>query len=261
MEQFEAKTGCKREYFFYAILSIPVLIVALLMGGDLIIIGLAFVYPGIKTAEAVEKNDGQEMQRWLAYWVVICVSFCVGWVIDTFFFWIPALFWMKIAYNLWLLAPEPYSGTMMIYGGFLGPKVRQLLPQLKSQLNSVVSAGRSITSPRKSGGGQTAGGGQTSPTAQRQSGGSGAGAHTALPRGSQVSGANQSQVQGSQMGQMRQSGGMSRGGSGGPGSQMQGSQGQGSQSQMQGPQSQTSGMGGSQDRDSQEHDDYEEDDE
>ncbi|XP_075246739.1 receptor expression-enhancing protein 5-like [Convolutriloba macropyga] len=192
MDQFEAKTGCKREYVFYAILSVPALIVALLLGGDLIIIGFAFVYPGLKTAEAVEKNDAKEMQRWLAYWVVICVSFCAAWIIDTFLFWFPGLFWMKLGYILWLLAPEPYSGTMMIYGGFVGPKVRQLLPQIKQQLESVYNTGRNFTSPRGSGG---------SVDHRPVSGGS----HSALPRGSQPTGANQGS-------QMRPSGGSGGGG-------------------------------------------------
>jgi len=181
LAKFEAMTGCKREYVFYGLLSLPLLVIALLMGGDLVILALAFVYPGFRTAEAVEKNDPKEMQRWLAYWVVLCVSFCFGWVIDTLFFWLPFLFWMKIGYIVWLLAPEPYSGSMLVYSRFVGPKVRQLLPQLKNKLESVYQSGKSFTTPRGTGGNEG-----SAPAAPPPGSGTRApsgGHHSSLPRG------------------------------------------------------------------------------
>lgn len=180
LAKFEAMTGCKREYVFYGILSLPLLVIALLMGGDLVILALAFVYPGFRTAEAVEKNDPKEMQRWLAYWVVLCVSFCFGWVIDTLFFWLPFLFWMKIGYIVWLLAPEPYSGSMLVYSRFVGPKVRQLLPQLKNKLESVYQSGKSFTTPRGTGGNE---GSAVAPPPGSGTRAPSGGHHASLPRG------------------------------------------------------------------------------
>ena len=146
MQMAEEKTGLKREYFFYAVLAVPAVVVALLVGGDLLLVSLALLYPGMKTVEALEKNI--DPKQWLAFWVVLCVSVCVGWFVDALFFWLPGLFWIKLAYILWLLAPQPYSGTVIIYGSLIAPHLRQILPQLRSKMDTIVSAGRSFTSPR-----------------------------------------------------------------------------------------------------------------
>ena len=166
LTQIESKTGIKREHILGAILALPFFSIALLLGGDLIIVMLALVYPGVKTAEAVESRESNDKSRWLAYWVVICVSFCVGWVVDAFLFWLPGLFYMKACYIVWLHAPPPYSGTLMIYQGFISPKLKQILPQIRQQVDNVVNTGRSLTS----GGGTPRGSGGAGEHTQRQSG-------------------------------------------------------------------------------------------
>jgi hypothetical protein len=123
----------------------------LLLGGAFFLLGLGsslfatavgLLYPGFATFCALESaalNNDDAVAFWLAYWVVFAAFSCLTMVSDVFLFWVPLYSTAKIAFLVYLQAPQT-RGAESIYRLYVRPQLLALRPMLESQAHGLVAA-------------------------------------------------------------------------------------------------------------------------
>lgn len=70
---------------------------------------LAYVLPGYQTFKAIEKRDLEGVREWAVYWVVFSTFYCLQFLVDLVFSWLPFYYLGKLVFitALW------YPGTQL----------------------------------------------------------------------------------------------------------------------------------------------------
>jgi len=134
----EQKTGVRRAFLLFGLLGFLFLLVFFTKGLDTICNLLGFFYPAYLSAQAIKRENAQELVFWVGYWLVFGLMIVVEDFFDYWFYhasWGPVYFFIKIFFLLWCFFPST-QGARMVSSTFLLPlqtKVENLFQEIKSE--------------------------------------------------------------------------------------------------------------------------------
>lgn len=106
---------------------------------------IGFVYPALKSLQAIEDNIRGDDTQWLIYWVVYSFFHIIEAFTDFLIYWIPFYFAFKLAFLLWAMLPQT-QGAKFLYDGFLKDflkknesKIDAALDEAKRSMSSVAA--------------------------------------------------------------------------------------------------------------------------
>jgi len=74
---------------------------------------IGFLYPAYCSFKAIKQGNRDEIEDWLSYWIVFgCFSFFATFL-DTFLFWVPFYFEVKLLFVFWLMYPGMKGGILL----------------------------------------------------------------------------------------------------------------------------------------------------
>lgn len=79
---------------------------------------IGFVYPALKSFQAIENNVRGDDTQWLIYWVVFSFFAIIESFTNFLLYWIPFYFAFKLAFLLWAMLPQT-KGAKFLYDSFL----------------------------------------------------------------------------------------------------------------------------------------------
>lgn len=117
------------------------LITLIFFGATILTLGITVLYPAAQSIKAIHSEDKNDDKEWLTYWII----FGLFTLIDDFFGWvlalIPYFFWIKLAFFLFLLAPQT-KGALTVYNTVAQPflvKYRKDIEKLIEDIQGVAS--------------------------------------------------------------------------------------------------------------------------
>lgn len=149
MLQLERRTGVRKTTLVLLAMLGVVGAFAIRMAEGPFLVLLAFIYPAIGTANAIESSDKKEDTRWLAYWMVI-----MSWATAERFGLsilagiIPFYGLLKAVICIWLMVPQT-KGSIVLYERAVrplvlairdNPQVKELMKTLQKQTYEVSKA-------------------------------------------------------------------------------------------------------------------------
>jgi len=86
---------------------------------------VAVVYPAYRSMQAIRSDNKDDDTLWLAYWVWYGIFTLVESVTDLLLFWIPMYELLKMAFYVYLYAPQ-MKGALFLYNKLLAPLIVQM---------------------------------------------------------------------------------------------------------------------------------------
>jgi len=105
---------------------------------------VGFVYPAIKSFEAIE-NKGRDDTQWLIYWVVYAFFSIIETFVDILLYWIPFYYAFKMAFLLWAMLPQT-KGAKFLYDSFLKDFLKKNESKIDAALNDAKQSASIIAS-------------------------------------------------------------------------------------------------------------------
>jgi len=93
---------------------------------------VGFVYPAYASYKALESKTPEAAAQWLTYWVVFSLFSVFEYVADFAVSWIPLYYAAKLAFVIWLMAPQTKGATTLY--------VRYIMPLIKQHEESIDNA-------------------------------------------------------------------------------------------------------------------------
>ncbi|KAF9209825.1 receptor accessory protein 4 [Haplosporangium sp. Z 27] len=81
-------------------------------------------YPAYASYKAINSRNNTRLTAWLMYWTVMGLFTLVEFVLDTFIFWFPFYYEIKLAFVLWMILPQT-QGSIYLYQAFVDPYLSQ----------------------------------------------------------------------------------------------------------------------------------------
>ena len=97
---------------------------------------LAYAYPGYLTFKDIERGADDRLELWCKYWLVIAALTALQPFMDTFLFFVPFYYSLKLAFACYLWANN-LQGTEHVYGEYVRPFVRRYEPLVDFKLTQV----------------------------------------------------------------------------------------------------------------------------
>ncbi|KAG0040617.1 receptor accessory protein 4 [Podila clonocystis] len=82
------------------------------------------VYPAYASFKAINTRDNNRLTAWLMYWSVMGLFSIAEFVLDTFIFWFPFYYEIKLLFVLWMILPQT-QGSIYLYQAFVDPYLSQ----------------------------------------------------------------------------------------------------------------------------------------
>ncbi|KAG0328746.1 receptor accessory protein 4 [Dissophora globulifera] len=82
------------------------------------------VYPAYASYKAINSRSNTRLTAWLMYWTVMGLFTLVEFVLDTFIFWFPFYYEIKLIFVLWMIMPQT-QGSIYLYQKFVDPYLSQ----------------------------------------------------------------------------------------------------------------------------------------
>ncbi|KAI8596026.1 TB2/DP1, HVA22 family-domain-containing protein [Dissophora ornata] len=82
------------------------------------------VYPAYASYKAINSRNNTRLTAWLMYWTVMGLFTLVEFVLDTFIFWFPFYYEIKLLFVLWMILPQT-QGSIYLYQAFVDPYLSQ----------------------------------------------------------------------------------------------------------------------------------------
>ncbi|KAF9292163.1 receptor accessory protein 4 [Linnemannia elongata] len=79
-----------------------------------------WLYPAYASYKAINTRDNNRLTAWLMYWSVMGMFSVVEVVLDTFVFWFPFYYEIKMLFVLWMILPQT-QGSIYIYQAIVEP--------------------------------------------------------------------------------------------------------------------------------------------
>ena len=95
---------------------------------------VGFVYPAIKSFQAIETKLRGDDTQWLVYWVLFTFFNIIEVFVDLLLYWIPFYFAFKLAFLLWLMLPQTKGATFM-YDAFLKDFLKKNESRIDAAMN------------------------------------------------------------------------------------------------------------------------------
>ncbi|XP_041368958.1 receptor expression-enhancing protein 1-like isoform X2 [Gigantopelta aegis] len=88
----------------------------------LVILVFGTLYPAYASYKAVRTKNVREYVKWMIYWIVFALFYCVETFADVFISWLPFYYEVKIVFVLWLLSPMT-RGSNFLFKKFVHPQL------------------------------------------------------------------------------------------------------------------------------------------
>lgn len=128
------KAGVETGVLVGAALVLGLLVTFAMFGSAILTLSITVIYPSIKSIQALETSGTQDDKEWLTYWIIFgllsLIDDCFGCILE----YIPYFFWLKLAFFLYLLAPQT-RGALTLYNGV----VRDLLEKNRSKIEGLIN--------------------------------------------------------------------------------------------------------------------------
>lgn len=128
------KAGVETGVLVGAALVIGLLVTFAMFGSAILTLSITVIYPSIKSIQALETIGTQDDKEWLTYWIIFgllsLIDDCFGFILEC----IPYFFWLKLAFFIYLLAPQT-RGALTLYNGM----VRDLLEKNRSKIEGLIN--------------------------------------------------------------------------------------------------------------------------
>lgn len=135
LDELEKKTGVSKVYFALIFITIFCGLLYLAGGAKLIVDLAGFLYPAYMSFKALETAQTDDDVQWLTYWVVFASFSIIEQTIGFVVTFVPFYYYLKIAFLVWLYAPQ-FTGATTLYNQAIRPLVMPLLgtePQKKTE--------------------------------------------------------------------------------------------------------------------------------
>ena len=76
---------------------------------------VGFIYPVVKSVQAILSEDMEDDLTWLRYWVVLALVSLVEMAVDPMVDYFPAYLLAKCAFLIWCMAPSPNNGASFVF--------------------------------------------------------------------------------------------------------------------------------------------------
>ncbi|OMJ95872.1 hypothetical protein SteCoe_595 [Stentor coeruleus] len=108
------KAGVSTGHVSLGFIAFITLFMFLGIGADLITDLIGMFYPMFMSFKALESKGADDDKLWLTYWVVFALFKVVDDWSGVFFFWLPFYYPIKLAFLIYLFAPQT-KGAIMLY--------------------------------------------------------------------------------------------------------------------------------------------------
>ncbi|KAG0375215.1 receptor accessory protein 4 [Mortierella sp. AD032] len=102
------------------------------------------LYPAYASYKAINTRDNTRLTAWLMYWAVMGMFSVVEFVLDTFVFWFPFYYEIKMLLVLWMILPQT-QGSIYIYQAIVDPYLskheKEIDLTLKDMKNKAMTMG------------------------------------------------------------------------------------------------------------------------
>jgi receptor expression-enhancing protein 5/6 len=132
----EEKTGIDRLYIFVGSLMMLAIYLVFGLGQQLVCNIVGFVYPAYQSMKALESPKKEDDSKWLTYWVVFAVFTIIEFFSDYIVCWFPVYWLFKCIFYVWLMVPNEYNGSLILYRRIIRPKFIQYQPTLDRVLSN-----------------------------------------------------------------------------------------------------------------------------
>merc|ERR1712179_425167 len=100
---------------------------------------IGFVYPALKSFQAIEKKTKGDDIQWLVYWVIFSFFTILETFVDILLYWIPFYYAFKLAFLLWAMLPQT-KGAKFLYDSFLKDFLKKNKSRIDAALNDAKNA-------------------------------------------------------------------------------------------------------------------------
>ncbi|KAG0275165.1 receptor accessory protein 4 [Linnemannia exigua] len=102
------------------------------------------LYPAYASYKAIRTRDNNRLTAWLMYWTVMGMFSVAEFVLDTFVFWFPFYYEIKMLFVLWMILPQT-QGSIYIYQAIVDPYLskheKEIDLALKDMKNKAMAMG------------------------------------------------------------------------------------------------------------------------
>ena len=95
---------------------------------------VGFIYPVVKSVQAILSEDMEDDLTWLRYWVVLALVSLVEMAVDPMVDYFPAYLLAKCAFLIWCMAPSPNNGASFVFTQ-VSRKRHPVMPKIQFLLN------------------------------------------------------------------------------------------------------------------------------
>ncbi|KAF9142289.1 receptor accessory protein 4 [Linnemannia schmuckeri] len=103
-----------------------------------------WLYPAYASFKAIHTHDSNRLTAWLMYWTVMGMFSVVEFILDTFVFWFPFYYEIKMLFVLWMILPQT-QGSIYIYQAIVEPYLlkheKEIDQALKDMKNKAMAMG------------------------------------------------------------------------------------------------------------------------
>ncbi|KAF9330568.1 receptor accessory protein 4 [Podila minutissima] len=94
------------------------------------------LYPAYASFKAINTRDNNRLTAWLMYWSVMGLFSIAEFVLDTFIFWLPFYYEIKLLFVLWMILPQT-QGSIYLYQAFVDPYLNQHEHEIDQTLKNI----------------------------------------------------------------------------------------------------------------------------
>mmetsp|Transcript_6362 Transcript_6362/g.10462 ORF Transcript_6362/g.10462 Transcript_6362/m.10462 type:complete len:194 (-) Transcript_6362:234-815(-) len=112
---------------------------------------VGFLYPALKSFQALEHRASGDVTQWLIYWVVYSFFSIIEVFVETLLYWIPFYYAFKVAFLLWAMLPQT-RGAKFLYDSFLKDFLKSNESKIDAALSNAKNAAGKVAEEAKTAG-------------------------------------------------------------------------------------------------------------